>query len=199
MVEEEPKLAPPGAGLSLVPHLLLNYWLYPRSMAKFSWQRSLEKLQRETARIAALAAPLTEEQFYKRVLIKPLWGIEDSSRFWSVGMTIEHLVIVMRNMAAVVESLSRGVVPDAAADVAKVKPHKDIAPSKEARLAEFQKTMEDAVALLAPLEGKAPPDKKYRHPFLGPIPAEGWVWSLCSHQGLHRLQAERIIEGLNLK
>lgn len=43
----------------------------------------------------------------ERVLIKRITGIEDSSRFWSVYMVLDHLLIVDRLTIKIMESLSR--------------------------------------------------------------------------------------------
>lgn len=194
--QEEPKLAPPGAGLPLLEGLYARYIMYPKGMKGFSWQGSLDRFATETARIKSLAGPLADDDFFAQKLIDRLRGLEDSSRYWSVAMVLEHLVMTMRGMTQVAEMLASGKNSNASASTAAVKPRGGRALSKEQLLSSFAAAADEAVRRLSPLADTASSAEKFAHPFFGPIPAKGWVWTLGVHQALHRKQVEEILKQL---
>lgn len=196
MTQEEPKLAPPGAGLPFFEGLYAKYILYPKGMKDFSWQGSLDRLSTETTRIRALAEPLSDDAFFTQKLIDRLRGLEDSSRYWSVAMVLEHLVMTMRGMTQVAEMLAMGKNSNASASTAAVKPKGGRALTREQLLSSFMAASDESVKRLAQLEKSASPHEKFAHPFFGPIPAKGWVWTLGVHQALHRKQVEEILKQL---
>jgi len=57
-----------------------------------------------------------------RVLIDRLPGLEDSSRCWSVWMTLDHLRITNAAFAEVITQLRNGQIPPGKASTAAVKP-----------------------------------------------------------------------------
>jgi len=87
-----------------------------------SWDEATAFFQEEGKQLVELAQPLSLDLFEKRVLIKPILGIEDSSRYWSVAMCLEHLVIVDRGIADIAVSLSQGRAYPRALSIAEVKP-----------------------------------------------------------------------------
>lgn len=194
----KPKLAPPGAGLPFLEGLVLRYVIYPWSIGGFSWQSSLDRLEWETSLIKDITVPIPEAAFHRLVLVRRLAGMEDSSRHWSIGMTLKHLTISMRSMSAIAESLAQGIVPDVVPSTANVKPPENLPPSEEV-LHEFLTTAADVATALTPLGATANERKMLKHPFFGPLPAKGWLWALGTHQALHRRQIERIISDLRRK
>jgi hypothetical protein len=86
----EPKLAAPGAGLPkgelFIARLLfaLQRWIGTRD--SFT-ARFLEERQA----ISSLVRSCNNESAARRILIRRPPGLEDSSRNWSVWMTLDHL------------------------------------------------------------------------------------------------------------
>jgi len=76
----------------------------------------------ERSKIKSLYSNLTEDNAKARILIKRLPGLEDSSRYWSVYMTLDHLRIVNLSIADVITKLANGAKPKVAASTAAVKP-----------------------------------------------------------------------------
>ena len=70
----------------------------------------------------ALAEPLSAEQLQRRVLVKAPMGIEDSSRYWSAAMVLEHLIEVGSRIAVGIVELTHGSKVTVKADIADVKP-----------------------------------------------------------------------------
>jgi hypothetical protein len=187
----EPKLDAPGAGLPAIEHLI--------GRTIFAWRRIRgtretfnADFQRERERIHRIVSALTEEDAARRVLIKRPPGLEDSSRYWSVWMALDHLRIVHGSMIRIIGALTKGVVPPGQASTAMVKPSPDVT---RAVVAEYEISCADLLAAVA-----VAPDLKtsarYMHPWFGALDAAGWHALAAGHIKIHRLQIERIIEGL---
>jgi hypothetical protein len=183
-----PRLAPPGAGLP---------W-YELQIAKigFGWlsrnssrEASLQKLEKEKAAILSLAGSCDPIQGSRRVLIERRRGMEDSSRFWSVFMTVDHLRIVNLAVAGAIRSLGRGNVPERAADTAAVKP--DPA-ANQTVLKDFALSCDLIESCQAKVENLKTPCR-YAHPWFGLLDASQWLYLAGMHMRLHRGQMEEII------
>src|SRR5688572_4908182 len=107
---EEPKLAAPGAGLPAA-EVIVAQLMFQRRLRKGTREAFREKFESERAAIRRIVEAAGPELAGRRVLIDRVRGLEDSSRFWSMWMTLEHLRIVHERMASVVTDLGRGVAP----------------------------------------------------------------------------------------
>jgi len=187
----EPKLAAPGAGLPWLELKIarFGFGLLSRRMTR---AKSNALLNKEWAAILELVRPCNSETGSKRVLINRLRGMEDSSRYWSVFMTLDHLRIVNLGIADAIRLLGQGKVPERRADTAAVKPSPDAAIDV---LDDFElscKLIERCAARVTDLKTKT----HYDHPWFGPLDAAGWYFLAGFHLGLHRMQIERIIDQL---
>ena len=192
IANSEPQLAPPGAGLPKVELFIgrLLFGLRRRTGSRDSFNAHFSK-ERETIR--ALVNSCDVESAARRVLIRRARGMEDSSRNWSVWMTLDHLRIVNREISRIIGALVKGVAPEGEASTASVKPGADAAANV---VAEY----EDACAALLATEAAAPDLKTaecFTHPWFGPMDAAGWHALAGGHMGIHRVQIERIIAGLS--
>ena len=187
----EPKLAPPGAGLPGL-ELFIGRLRFALRRATESRESANARFAQERERIRRLLQSLTDEEAGRRILIKRLRGLEDSSRFWSVWMTLDHLRIVHSGMIRLIGALSRGIILPGAASTAAVKPRPDV----DARVvSEYEKACDDLVATVAAVENLQT-TVKYSHPWFGLLDAAGWHVMAAWHIGLHRHQIERIVAGL---
>jgi len=187
----EPKLAPPGAGLPEIERRI--------GSILFAWRRWAgdreshnARFQREREIIRSLISECDAESGAQRVLIKRLRGLEDSSRYWSVWMTLDHLRIIHQSLARVIGSLAKEIRPPGAASTAAVKPSPQ---ATGAVVAEYEASCEALLATVAAadnLKTKA----RFAHPWFGPLDAAGWHSMAAGHIGIHRVQIERILEGL---
>jgi hypothetical protein len=188
---EEPKLAPPGAGLPaperFIGSLMVHWgrWRTSRSQAIENFARSREEILRLVQRCDAVAGE-------QRVLIRRLPGLEDSSRYWSVFMTLDHLRIVNDAMAGAIRALVAGQVPKTEASTAAVKPGAKIGAAVIAAFEDSCRNLERVVADAPDLATQA----KYAHPWFGPLDAAGWHFMAGFHMNLHRRQIEAILAGL---
>jgi hypothetical protein len=188
----EPKLDKPGAGLPFFEWFVAKHLLVPILFITTSRQKAIQKFLSESEQIVRLAESLTSQQFAERRLIKRLRGLEDSSRYWSVAMTIEHLVIVGGGTRRIVKNLARGITEMPPSSTAAVKPHEDV---DAARVIEDFKAMTDALAQTAKVtDFTKHPNAKFDHPWFGPMTAAQWLIFSPMHQRLHRQQIEEIIK-----
>jgi hypothetical protein len=190
-----PTLQPPGAGLPWWELLVARYLVFPRACRRLSWAAAARLFQDEGARILAIYDALPAERLNERVLIRRFAGMEDSSRYWSAALTVEHLNIVGVGIRRTIDSLRRGEVPARTARVEDVKPRGETAPAVVR--SEFVRLLADAASAEAgepPIaRGEGP---RYAHPWFGPIDVYQWHCLLGIHQGLHRKQIEAIRSGL---
>jgi hypothetical protein len=188
---EEPKLAPPGAGLPRVELLVARL--------RFGWRRARGDrksfdlaFQREREIICRLVDKLDAVSAARRVLIERVRGLEDSSRYWSAWMTLDHLRIIHLGIARTIRALAKGVVPPGKASTAAVKPSPEVT---AAVVAEYEKSCDGLVATVASVKDLST-SARYAHPWFGPLDAAGWHALAAGHLQIHRQQIERIVEGL---
>jgi hypothetical protein len=188
---ESPTLAAPGAGLPglelQIARILftLRAWTHdrPRIDALFRCERTL---------VAELVNRCPAGRLGERVLIPRPRGLEDSSRHWSVLMTLEHLRLVNLACASIIRELSEGRVPVGKASTADVKPSPDVT---ESVLATYEASCDEVLAAVASardLDNAA----RFPHPWFGPMSARRWHVLAAVHLVLHRRQLEAILDGL---
>ncbi|MDA0814196.1 MAG: DinB family protein [Verrucomicrobia bacterium] len=187
-LEALPKLAAPGAGLPKIELIFSRFrfgWaLRTRSREQFSALFESERVQ-----ILALARSCDAETGARPVLIDRLRGMEDSSRYWSVFMTLDHLRIVNLAVAGAIRALGKGELPDRVARTADVKPDPaaDITAIDDfERSCEFLSTCAQQVPDLKT-------SQRFDHPWFGPMDAGGWHALGAVHMSIHRKQIERIL------
>jgi hypothetical protein len=189
--EIDQSLQPPGAGLPRI-----ELW-FARAMVAWGARRatrdsSAASFARERDVICGLEHSGTPEANSQRVLIRRLPGMEDSSRHWSVYMTLDHLRIVNGGTANLIRKLGRGELPQRMTGTADVKP----SPLADGSVVEaFQQScaqLEQSVAALPDLRTPL----RWPHPWFGPLDAGGWHYVMAFHMRIHRRQIEAIRSAL---
>lgn len=149
----------------------------------------------EQAATLSLLSRCGGDDLAQPVLIRRLRGIEDSSRYWSLLMVVDHLRIVNREISTVIDCLGAGRLPAREASIAGVKPSPQVT---EAVIPEFTEGCLHFARRVAAL-----PDLKttlkFPHPWFGPMDAATWHFMAGFHMRLHRKQMELIIAGLARK
>ena len=187
-----PKLAPPGAGLPLLQRLYARFYLGPYVAAKADWDESLRSFARETERILTLVEGVPAETLTHRTLVPPQQGLEDSSRFWSIAMTLDHLVIVGEAIVAGVIQLAKGEKPLGKVSIADVKPRPP-GETGAAAIARFREFTAEAPARFEREARDRDSAVTHEHPWFGPFTARQWIWLLGVHQGIHGRQIQAIL------
>jgi hypothetical protein len=193
--EIQAHLDKPGAGLPFYQHLYLRFYIAPFVSARSNWEDNWKTFDGVNAKIFAKIGNLSPVQLEKRVLVPPLAGIEDSSRYWSVAMTLEHLIIVGDDVKTAIIELSNGYARNRKADVAAYKPKGGKEGS--AQLAEYKAFVAGLRRQLDPVREPALASKaRYDHPWMGPFSALQWQWLLGAHTLVHYRQIREIVKGL---
>ncbi|MBI2809311.1 MAG: DinB family protein [Candidatus Melainabacteria bacterium] len=188
-----PKLDKPGAGLPFYEWAVANYILVPLRLNTTSIQKALAEVETESAQIDAMVSPLSVTQLNEQRLIPRLIGLEDSSRFWSVAMALEHIVIVNSRALQLVKALSKGISPAGKSSTADVKPGEVDASTI---VSKFLSNSKEYVDVAASLNLDAHPNVTYEHPWFGKMNAKQWVLFAAPHMGIHRKQIAEIIHRL---
>ncbi len=191
-----PKLAAPGAGLPWYHNVMLRYYVGPFVAGKADWNASEQTFHKVNGRILKEIENLSEKQLATKILVPPQLGLEDSSRFWSIAMVLEHLVIVSEAVYRGVTELSNGRVPPVKVDIAKVKPLGSM-PVTEA-VEEFKLLITDDFKKFLLQVGDRNSQVTLNHPWFGPFRAQQWFWLLGMHHGLHLKQIREIKKHLAL-
>lgn len=189
-----PKLEAPGAGIPTIERLVAKYWLLRRYYKSTDWDKSLGFFDHIGKKIIDVVSPLNAEKLGTPVLIDRFPGIEDSSRYWSVAMTVEHLIIVGDKMSEQIVALTNGHMPSGMVNTAAVKPAGKLDPGAtrtefEAYLARYRKRVTEEV-------GDRNSKLTFRHPWFHEMTAYQWHCLAGVHQNLHYKQILAIIKGL---
>jgi hypothetical protein len=76
-----------------------------------TWEQANHMFQAEGRRLLKIADALPRKPLGRKVLIQPLWGIDDVSRDWSFEMVLEHLIVAGSAWAETLIQLSNGERP----------------------------------------------------------------------------------------
>lgn len=150
------------------------------------------RFRKERELIGALVHSCDANRGARRVLISRPPGLEDSSRYWSVWMTLDHLRIVHHEIARVIGGLVKDIIPEGKASTAAVKPTPEATAAVVAAYEESCDTFVATVTASPNLKTKM----RFAHPWFGPLDAAGWHALAAGHMGIHRVQIERIVAGL---
>lgn len=188
-----PQLEKHGRGLPSLELLIgkVGFALY---RSRSSRQGATARFKSESQQLISLASSVSEEVGKQRVLIKRIMGIEDSSRFWSVFMVLDHLLIADRLTIKIMESLSMEKEFTQEIRIEDIKPQS--ARGKEV-IDEFQCLITDYILCLEKITSWH--SKQYHtHPWFGPLNAHGWHCFTAFHHFIHRRQLHRIIQTLSV-
>lgn len=186
-----PQLAAPGAGLPKIERFVANLMIRWKA-ARSSRDQATASIETARAEILSLLHGRDEATLSQPVLIQRLPGLEDSSRYWSLLMVVDHLRIVNQDIANVIAQLGAGRLPERQASIAGVKPNSLVT---SAVIVEFDQGCEDFYATLSNvLDLKTA--QKFPHPWFGPMDAATWHFMAGFHMQLHLQQMKLILAGL---
>ncbi|MGB0993746.1 MAG: hypothetical protein ACPG32_14915 [Akkermansiaceae bacterium] len=209
VIEGSELLDPPGAGLPWLELVVIR--------SVFGVLRALLRKEQidawflaEQYKILVLVDEVEFNHGSRRVLISRVTGIEDSSRNWSVFMTLEHLNIVNRAIANIVTALSKNLPIAQEVSVAEVKPaveeHDEICKKEAAVFAKekvekfastcgfYRSALHRVNLSFLKFEGGSSPT--HQHPWFGSLNAHEWHLLAAVHMRIHRQQISRILHQL---
>ena len=186
-----PQLETPGSGLPS-PELFIGKMGLALYRSVISHHGATTWFKSESQQLIALASSVSEVVGKQRVLIRRVVGIEDSSRFWSVFMVLDHLLIADRLTIKIMESLSATKEFPQQIRIEDTKPLPD---RGEEVIAEFQQLVEDYVLCLEKIT-RWHSQQSHPHPWFGPLNIHGWHCFTAFHHFIHRRQLHKIIQTL---
>ena len=185
------KLEAPGAGLPAVERLVANAML--RTNALIRSRTSIDCMfDTEAKLIVSTCKELSPEQGRTQVLIDRFIGIEDSSRDWSVYMTVQHLCITTPGMCGVIQSLTGGDSFDQVIRIEDVKPNPKAGPEC---VDEFKQPVGEFQSIVRNIP-KLSTGKRHDHPWFGACNAKQWAFLAAVHTQIHRKQIQKICRQL---
>ena len=189
----EPKLEKPGAGLPWLESFIaqVGFFLF-RNLA--NKEKALLFFEKESELIKELVAKVDDPKRKQRVLIARISGIEDSSRYWSVYMALQHLNLVNKAVIEGIETVMRGANFGLEVKIANFKP-KTEADANE--IQSFRDVIADYIKRVKALQTLAS-SVTHPHPWFGPLDAHGWHCLAAMHNQIHRRHIEKIIAGLDV-
>lgn len=185
MSSPSPQLAPPGAGLPWFESLMVRWFGHRMLRSRLDWESAQAAITRVSSRLAREAAVMDDATLARRVLIKRLRGLEDSSRHWSPEMVLEHLVITGEMFTDYVVALSNGRSVEDRRGIADIKPRGELG---RAVVAQFVEVHEAIPTRLAKEAGPLRDGPTHLHPWFGKLTALDWLSLTAVHLGLHEKQ-----------
>lgn len=183
----EPKLAKPGSGLP-IPLRWIARFMVPYRAQKSNWNENAQRYSRYSQAIDEIVKSLTTDQLNQKILVDPIVGLEDSSRYWSIAMTLDHIMIVSTHISQVVSELSHDKIPAVEVRVENVKPPAQLHDLNiVAKFNRFWPVLISSISIGPDLN-----QTKLKHPWFGKLNAHQWFYILCMHQGIHLKQIKEI-------
>jgi len=190
-----PKLQPPGAGLPPVELFIAKYFLFPTFCRTHDFDKALANFEATSTKLIQTTEAMPQSLRDTPVLVRPLPGIEDSSRYWSSSMVLEHLIIVGNLMAEVIEHLAHSKAVPFVADVAAVKPQGQL--KGDICILQYREFTHAFISKVRPLKQFEQSKNTYRHPWFGPITLHKWLCLAGLHQQIHLKQIDEIAKSLS--
>lgn len=188
-VTMQPRLDAPGAGLPAVELAWLKI-MFRVACRLISKRTGLSWFQHEGNKIIALVRQIPPLRGTIPVLIKRIVGIEDSSRYWSAFMVLDHLRIVDEGITQIVTALTDDRLFGQEVRIQDVKPSPQSGPEAIDRFCDAVANYESTIDQLGML-GRT---MLHAHPWFGPMTAHDWHCLAAIHHWVHRRQLERIVK-----
>jgi len=187
----EPKLDKPGAGLPFPELFVAKHLLLPYKFQTISDEKGLAYFKMQKEQMVRIASNLQLEQLVERRLVPRLAGMEDSSRFWSVAMTLQHLNIVNGGIRQVISELSAGRTIARKSSTADVKPNANA--GAEGAIEAFSEACDKFLLDVGAANIGAFPNVTFAHPWFGELKAHKWLVVAGTHMRIHHQQINEII------
>jgi hypothetical protein len=171
---------------------LARYVLFPLATARLKRPEAMAMVPRLGQQILAACQQMPPAQQMERRLIARFPGIEDSSRFWSLAMTMQHLYITGDAMANITQRLAQGQTVADVVRIEDVKPPEQLEPAEvAARYAQFLSGYAARMEALATASHWK--THRHMHPWFGAITAHQWLCLNGLHHQIHLKQVQQIL------
>ena len=194
--EIQASLAPPGAGIPLLNRWLGRFLLKPLVMRRTPWEVSEKRFQRVHEKFKRELTSFQPQSLTERVLVPPMRGLEDNSRYWSAAMCARHLTIVGKEMELVLSKLTHEEGIHRVADTAAVKP--ELSKNDPSAIQEYIDFGDSLIQRIQAAVGNRDSRATFVHPWFGPMTAKEWMALLPLHTQIHLEQLRAIRAGLSV-
>lgn len=186
-----PHLAAPGAGIPGIERFFGNLMIRGKA-ATTTRTQAIAVFEAQRSAILQRLEGLDEPILSQPVLIRRLRGLEDSSRFWSLLMVVDHLRIVNQGITGVIAELGTGRLPAGKVSTADVKPSAQVTKGVIIGFDQGCRDFIDTAAQIPNLKTSL----TFPHPWFGPMDAATWHFMIGFHMKLHLRQIDLIRAGL---
>lgn len=193
-MKENIKLAPPGAGIGFLPELYLKLYVKPFVTRKASWESCEQNFKKMHSKILETLNSIPKDKMDVPILVPPQRGLEDSSRYWSAKMVVEHILIVGTQVQDAIVKLSNGEKIDTNPKTEDVKPKGDS--DLQITLNSFTHFVDEVPTFLNKNVKDRNSKTELRHPWFGMLNCKDWYWILGIHAGIHYKQLKAVATGL---
>ena len=184
----KPQLDAPGAGLPTSELIWLKI-MFRVACHLISKSTGLRWFQSEAQKIQAVASQVSVSHAIVPVLIDRIVGIEDSSRYWSVFMVLDHVRIVDEGITQIITTLTNERRFQQEIRIQDVKPRPESGPET---IDQFCRAVANYGSTIDQL-GMLGRTLCHAHPWFGPMTAHDWHCLAAIHHWVHRRQLERIV------
>lgn len=192
--EIQASLAPPGAGIPVLNRWLGRFLLKPFVMRRTPWEASEARFQSVHEKFKRELSLIEPQFLTERVLVQPMRGLEDSSRYWSAAMCARHLTIVGKEMEALIVKLTHEENIHRVADTAAVKP--ELGKNDPSSIQEYVDFGDTLIQRIQATVGNTNARATFAHPWFGPMTAKEWMTLFSMHTRVHLEQLRAIRAGL---
>jgi hypothetical protein len=176
--------------------LLGRFFMKPWVMRRTSWAGCEKNFTRAHEKLKKELLEFPKDRLTERVLVDPMPGLEDSSRYWSAAMIARHLTIGGLLMEEIVLRLSRYQVIEQEADTAAIKPEESR--NDGATLQEYALFGDEVLERIRQGLGEKSSGVVYAHPWFGNMTSKDWLFLMGLHTRVHLKQLRAIRRGLKV-
>ena len=146
-------------------------------------------------RILDLVDQIPLSQRSVRVMVPPQIGLENNCRYWSVAMTLEHLLLAGERIRSIIFQLAEGGSFQKGILMSDFEP--SLTPDTALVAVKYRKFVSELMPELDELLIDVDLSATHDHPWFGPFHALQWHWLLASHSAIHWRQLQNIRIGLD--
>ncbi len=192
MTAQEPELQKPGAGIPAPERAFFRYIAMPVASGWLSWGYWENDLKAQTKALLKVYRTIPSHISNQKILVSRLPGLEDSSRYWSANMVLEHIIIVTKGIAGIIEILAQEKQPTIEVRTQDVKPTGAL---KDNVASVFETEMDLVYSRLSAFKNKCSKARHY-HPWFGQMNSKKWFTLLPLHHRIHLKQLSAIEKAL---
>ncbi|MFM7469616.1 MAG: hypothetical protein ACKO37_08975 [Vampirovibrionales bacterium] len=189
-------LQPPGAGVPFLERFFGGIGIRISAMLSTPEQCN-QNFHRAFLHMLELIHMTPQTEWTRPVLVPRFQGLEDSSRYWSICMVLNHLNQVNLGTLKNIQHLVQEQKPNMTVRIEDVKPPV-IQETLQATqvLQTFKEACETYLQEMTPLAGKLKTHTTLAHPWFGELNAHQWHFMMGFHMQLHGKQVQAIVNGL---